>query len=538
MTDPAIHDEDTTVFEASRILALDGTEPEAFAVRDGWIVDTGPREKLGARFPSARRVQLDGRLVVPGFNDAHCHVSQAALARVRVDLSDARDGDDVLRALRARAAVCPAGEWVIGQALDESRLTGEKIGRRALDTVSGEHPVLIIHYSFHRAVANSAALDRLGYRDSSDAPAGGQLTTDEQGRLDGWLIERAWLDAWLPGTRRSPFETGDHLGGRIAALTEVDNDLHQLGITSYCDAIVGPAEHELFMAAHERGVLTPRVAMLVWYSYLRDDLSVPLEWAPHLRVSGIKMMVDGALSGGTCLCQRPYPSSTGTNNGLQIVGDDEFRECFSSAADAGHRVAVHANGDLAIAKVLDVIDGLPPAANSVRHRIEHCSITDPGLLDRIRANRVIPVPFGAFPMLFGEQLVGFYGEERADWTCAHRAMLDAGLDVAGSSDFPIVPADPLLAVQSMVTRRTPTGMPVGVRQQISVVEALQVYSTGSAHATGEADVKGTLRPGQLADFVVLGEDLTRISPGRISQVPVQSTWVGGQCVWQLTGQER
>lgn len=520
---------ESTLFTARRILALDGTEPEAFVVEDGVVVGTGTREQLSAHYRGAQRVDLDGALVVPGFNDAHCHVSQAALGRVRVDLSGIGCAEAVREALRARANRTPAGEWVVGQALDERRTVG--VDRDLLDAVSMEHPVVVIHYAFHRAVVNSRGLEALGYRDVDDAPPGGQLMTDTNGRLTGWLFERAWLDPWLPGPDRDSIAPAGELGSQVAALQEIDDELHSVGITSYCDAIVTPTEQRMYTATRQQGMLTPRVSMLLWHSYF--DSNTWGDQAPdsRLQLAGVKMMLDGSLSGGTCLCQHPYPSSTGTDNGLQILTDDELTEKIRSVANAGARIAVHANGDLAINKVLDAVASLPPTAASVNHRIEHCSIVDDKVIARTAELGMTPVPFGAFASLYGEALIDFYGQERAERACAHRSFLDAGVAVAGSSDYPVVPIDPLLAIHSMVTRRTPSGAEVGPRQRLGVVDALGVYTHGSAHATGEAKLKGRLLPGQLADFVALDTDITAAQPEEIGAARVLSTWVGGQCVW-------
>ena len=275
----------------------------------------------------------------------------------------------------------------------------------------------------------------------------------------------------------------------------------------------------------------PRVGMLRWHSYA--DPGDSASWvndSDRLRVVGVKMMLDGALSGGTCLCQEPYTSATGRDNGLQLLDDADFAERFGRFHDAGLRVAVHANGDAAVAKVLDRIEQLPP--NGMRHRIEHCSVVTPELLARMHRSGVIPVPFGPFVGLFGDRLLELYGPDRSEWVCAHRSMLDAGLPVGGSSDFPIVSNDPLLAVQSMVTRRSASGTLVGGSQRLDPLAALGVYTTGSAAATGEEDRKGQLAVGHVADFVALEEDVMTVAPDRIAQVRVLSTWVGGECVWQ------
>ncbi|MFE7978194.1 amidohydrolase [Streptomyces shenzhenensis] len=517
----------TKIFTGPRILAGDGTEPEALAVRSGWIVAAGTRHDLRSAFPEAEEVALDGALVVPGFNDAHCHPSQAALARVRVDLNTLPDAGAVLSALRRQARRTPPGQWVVGQPLDERRIG--VLDRDMLDQVSDSHPVLVIHYSLHRAVANSAGLAALGYRSPADAPPGGQLGVHADGRLDGHLVERAWLDPWLPGTGAASIAPYGTPSAQQAALKDVIAELHACGITSFCDALVTPAEQELYARTLAAGELTARVGMLLWHSYadperLPGDGPDPL----RLRTVGVKMMLDGALSGGTCLCRSPYPSATGTGNGLQILGDDEFTATVRAIDAAGGRVAVHANGDQAVQTVLDVIESLP--GSGTRHRIEHCSLIDDSLAGRIARAQLITVPFGPFVALHGEKLLDYYGD-RVDHVCAHRTLRDAGIVVAGSSDYPLAPPDPLLAIRSLVTRTTAAGTTVGAGQRIGAQDAVDVYTRGSAAASDDESVKGTLTVGRLADLAVLDTDLTTAEPDALPEIRIRSTWVGGECVY-------
>ncbi|WP_026533649.1 amidohydrolase [Arthrobacter sp. H14] len=521
------------LFIAERIIALNGTEPEAFAVRDGWIVATGPCAELEDLYPDAEHIHLDGKLVVPGFNDAHCHVSQAALARARLDLTAVHGPNELRQAVAAQAAAVPDGAWVIGQALDDRRLTADVVNRAFLDFISRDQPILLIQYSFHRAVANSRALELMGYFSAADSPAGGQLLTDPDGTLNGWMFERAWLDQWLPGTGKRSLVDSSVLSAHTAALAEVNAELHSVGITSYCDAIVTPVEERLYQAAMDAGTLTPRVNMLLWHSYFDPATPPGPSGNNRLQFAGVKMMLDGALGGGTCLCREPYAGESDTGNGLQVLSDEQFAQQVKEVHDAGLRAAIHANGDLAISKVLDVIESLQQDApgTGTNHRIEHCSIVDGGIIDRIKASGVTPVPFGAFVHFYGHQINAYYGQDRAQMTCAHKSMLDAGIAVAGSSDYPIVPINPLLALQCMVTRESADGLVVGPKQRLNVLEALGIYTHGSAAATGEAGIKGRITAGQLADFVVLDQDITAIASSEIHQTAVRSTWVGGECVW-------
>jgi len=199
----------------------------------------------------------------------------------------------------------------------------------------------------------------------------------------------------------------------------------------------------------------------------------------------------------------------------------------------GNRLGVHANGDRAIRLLLTLLEEAEAADErpGLRHRVEHCSLVDDDIVRRLAALNAIAVPFGSYANYHGGALVDWYGEERVGRMFAHRDLLDAGVTVAGSSDYPCGPIEPLLAIQSCVTRTGFDGVDVGSRQRISVEEALHVYTTGSAEATGETGVKGTLTPGLLADFVVLREDPRRVDPETIGAIPVLSTWVGGRPVW-------
>ncbi|MFE7032829.1 amidohydrolase [Streptomyces sp. NPDC057621] len=509
-----------------RILDGAGGEPEALAVRSGWIVTTGTRQELRDAHPGAEEVALDGALMVPGFNDAHCHPSQAALARVRADLDTVVGPEALAAALREQAERTPPDAWVVGQPWDERR--HGHIDREFLDLVSRDRPVLAVHYSLHRAVVNSAGLAGLGYYSPRDAPHGGQLGATADGRLDGHLVERAWLDPWLPGTGQPSIVPSAAPEDQLAALAEVIAELHACGITSFCDALVTPVEQQMYAALEAEGRLTARVGMLRWHTYANSapppgDAPDPL----RLRTVGVKMMLDGALSGGTCRCRSPYPSATGTDNGLNILSPEEFARTVQALHAEGIRVAVHANGDDAIATVLDVFESLPD--NSIRNRIEHCSIVDDDLVARLASSRTIAVPFGSFVTLHGEKLTEYYGERTA-MMCAHRSLREAGIVVAGSSDYPLAPADPVLALHSLTTRTTARGTIVGAEQRVSVREALDIYTRGSAAAADEEGIKGTLTPGRLADLTVLDTDLTTADPETRAAARVRSTWVGGECV--------
>ena len=251
----------------------------------------------------------------------------------------------------------------------------------------------------------------------------------------------------------------------------------------------------------------------------------------RLRIGGIKAFVDGAIGGRTCLLEEPFEDPE--CRGMQTTSTEELREIVRAVHDSGSRLAVHANGDRAIALLLDQIEAAD-AANprpDAHHRIEHCTVITEEILGRMKRLGMIGVPFGSYVHYHGGNLLKWYGAERAERMFAHRSFLDLGVAVAGSSDYPCGPFEPLLAMQSCVTRRGHDGASIGPSQKITPLEALQLYTTGGAYASGEQDSKGRLAPGYLADFVVLGADPTATPHDEIAAIPVHATYVGGRRVW-------
>ncbi|WP_165494894.1 amidohydrolase [Actinomadura roseirufa] len=532
-------DDRTRVFHAAHVLADGGARPTAFAVAHDVVVAVGDSAELRSRFPDGDHVDLGGALVTPGFNDAHCHPSVTAENRLRLDVSAGVVDSlaDIKARLSGLAATTAPGEWVIAAGYDPARTEpGQRLDRWSLDEISRTQPVAVIVFNWHIAVVNSAALEAIGYdRDTRD-PVGGELGRAVDGELDGWLYEQAFLLPFWAGTGRAPWVREPDLPALVDALVEENEYLHSLGITSYCDAIVTPNVWGVYAQARAEGRLTPRVGMLLWYTYFETarELGITAGFGDdRLRYVGIKTMHDGAISGGTCLCRQPYASATGKDNGIQLVDDGEFDDLVERVHAAGDRICVHANGDLAIQKVLDAVEAAQrkhPHQRRINHRIEHASMADRELMGRIRAAGVTPVPFGGLMRQYGDQVTRFYGLEQAERTLPHRSFLEEGIPVAGSSDYPVTPPSPLVAMQSMTTRTTVNGNLLGGDQRIDVRDALAIYTRGSAHATGESGRKGRLVPGQLADFVVLDTDITA-APERIGETRVLSTWVGGQQVW-------
>ncbi|HYH30143.1 MAG TPA: amidohydrolase [Pseudonocardia sp.] len=531
------------IFHARRVITMAGADTTAFATCGERVVAVGGRDEMRARFPEAEVVDL-GHVVVPGFHDAHAHPSWGAEATLHVDLSPerVRTREELVAALEAAVARTPAGQWVRAGRYDHMRTTGgTSIDRAVLDGISREHPIFVGHIAGHWAVTNSAGLAEGGLDDDSVPPSGGDLGRDAAGRLTGLLYEQAMFDYSYPAlAARPPVLPEPTQEDLLDGLERFGGELHAAGVTSVCDAIVGPEVLRLYQEAERQGRLSLRVGALVAHPYLDALAGVGVMsglGGDRVRIVGVKAFVDGAVAGRTCLVDEPFCDSTGSeDHGIQVAGADELTDLAVRANRAGLRLGVHANGDRAIALLLDAFEA---AAASVpgaglRHRIEHCTIVTPEILARMRALEAVAVPFGSYVWYHGDALLEWYGAERLERMFAHRGFLDAGVTVAGSSDYPCGPFEPLLAVQSCVTRTSSSGHVLGPSQRISVREALALYTVGSAAATGEGATKGRLTPGYLADFVVLGADPETCAPEEIGRIPVVSTWVGAVQVSQRT----
>lgn len=525
-----------TLVRARQIHTLAGPPVEALVVLGDRVVAAGAEEDLARQFPVDRQVRLDG-VLLPGFNDAHAHPTMTAENLLHVDCSPevAADEATLVQLLRAEAAAVGGKEWVIGSRYDHSKTTqGRVLDRWRLDDIVEDHPVLLVHVASHWGVLNSAGLAAAGLHDGSDDPQGGALGRDGQGRLNGVVYEQALFDVANPSLARTtsviPPST---MAMRRRSLRRALDMFHAAGITSMCDALCGPEDVRLLVEAREAGELTMRTGFLIAHPHYEhvSELGLRSGFGDHrLRLVGVKAFVDGACAGGNCLVEEPYEGTT--DHGMQVIDADELDELVARVSGDGVVIGVHANGDRAIRLLLDAHDKARRAgAPALRHRIEHCSLVDDDIVRRIKALGLVPVPFGSYARFHGDKLAGYYGEQRLERLFAHRTLLDAGIPVAGSSDYPCGPYEPLAAITSCVTRRALDGAPIGLSQRITTEEAINLYTTGSAYACGEEADKGCLVPGMLADFVELSDDPFSTRGEDIVDLDVRSTWVGGEQVY-------
>jgi len=525
-------DADTVLFNANVITVdPDQTRAEALAIRDGKFVAVGGsaevREMVG---PGTEVMELPGRTVVPGFIDAHLHALSSGVAHVVAVDCDLRTIGEIQDALRERAGRNPKGEWVRGFKFDDTKTAENRFLRREdLDAVSTDHPIFVSHRGGHTFFVNSRAFELAGVDRTTPDPPGGKFERDpETGELTGVLMERA------AGLIRpdAPEDTSDL---RRAGLRRICRMFNSAGLTSVHDAIVSNLDLETYQAGLAEGDLSLRVYALIWHTHfdaMRESGIRTGFGNDMLRIGGIKMIADGAIAGRTAWLSEPYVGSA-DDQGIRVMAPEEMDEMAREIHRAGFQICVHANGDAAIDMVLTAYEKAMAACprTDPRHRIEHCTVVTPSILERMAKLGCIATPFCTYVYYHGEKMK-YYGEERLKRMFAQRSFMDYGIVSTGSTDYVPGPYEPLMGIQSCVTRTDSSGKVWGANQRISVEEALRMYTYNGAYASFEENAKGSIEAGKLADLVVLGEDPTEVDPYTIKDIPVERTMVGGRSVYE------
>ena len=524
----------------ANVLTMDPARPRASAV----IIEDGRITALDDVPAGASRVlDLRGATVLPGFHDAHNHMTGFGMSLGEVDLRADAAGtlDELYAAIERRARATAPGEWVVGSGYDQNKLGGHP-HRDALDRAAPGRRVWLRHTSGHMCVVNGVVLADLGVDAAATEIPGGRVATDAGGRPTGLLEERAQL---LVGSLVYPYPLAE-LADAIAQAAAV---YLSEGITSCTEAGIGggwvahsPAELAAYQLARDQGRLGVRVELMTAGEVLHplgahagDDRPVGLDLGitsgfgdDWVRLGATKIFADGSLVGRTAAMNEPYAGSDQAGY-LQAEAAD-LQALIIAAHRSGWQVATHAIGDRAIDVVLDAYEQALTQypRRDPRHRIEHFAVAGPRQLARAAALGVIAVPQGRFASELGDGMLAAVGPDRHGWLYRQRSLLEAGMVLPGSSDRPVVAGAPLLGIADMVNRRTSSGAPFNPDEAITAEQALRAWTWGSAYASRQEHAKGSVTPGKLADLVVLAEDPTAVGPERIAGLEVLATIVGGE----------
>jgi predicted amidohydrolase YtcJ len=527
------------------IITMNPAQPraDAMAVRDGRILVIGSRSTVEAAIEDAATLEdLDGKTVVPGFNDCHMHVLPYGMQLGQVDLtpSAVESIADLCRVLAQSAAITRSGDWVRGRGYNHDLLAEKRHPTRSdLDQASLVHPVVVSHTSGHVLSCNGRALQTAGIDRNTVSPPGGEIEHEADGEPTGVLKETA-----MPLLVRAipPPSVETARDAILLAMTALAKD----GITSASDASTGhdqPAGREMaaYRMAVETGELRGRITLMPQIIYVAppgsEDVAAPTDYdvgdrPDWLRIGATKIFSDGAITTRTAALRRPYQDSAG--RGLPTWDQETLTSMVGRAHTAGWQIAIHAMGDHAIEMTLNAYGAAQNLHSRVdaRHRIEHCSLPDHELRDRIRSLAVVPVVQPELLARFGDSYVAGLGIDRAANAMPVGWLRERGVPVAFSSDRPVVSGSPLFGISSAILRRTAQGVVLGSGHAVAAEDALRAYTEGSALATFSEQDKGYLAPGYLADFAVLDQDVTKIQAHEITDIRILKTVVGGTVVYQ------
>jgi predicted amidohydrolase YtcJ len=507
---------------------------EAIAIRQGRFTAVGKSseiQKLAG--PSTRVIDLHGKTLVPGFEDSHLH---SAGGGPGVDLSNARSFADLFTAIGERVLKSKPGDVIVSNSdWHEAQLKEQRLPlRRDLDPVSPANPVVLVRGG-HEFILNSAALAKWRLEKTTVSPEGGQISRYPDGEPNGELIDRARTLVSPPPARLT-------LEQQIESWTQQFQKLHAAGLTSIRLPGISLEQYRMFQEMKHRGLLTMRVTALLSAPPNPSAASVrafvgssgvrPDEGDEWLKIAGMKLIVDGGFEGGRLgePYEEPY-GKDGTFRGLELIPPDRYTEIVMELNRLGWRVGTHAVGDAAI----EVLAGYEAAnrekpIKGKRWAIEHAFLPQEAHFARINGLSVF-VTVQDHLYLAGPSLVNLWGRERAARVTPVRSYLDHGVEVAAGTDAPVVPFPPLWTIYHFVTRDTISGGVLGPDQKITRQEALRISTMGNARLTFEEQIKGSIEPGKLADFVVLDEDILEVNPKRIEQMKVLMTVAGGKTVF-------
>jgi len=530
----------------AKIWTVDKALPsaQAVAILGDRIVAVGSDAEVSAwRGPSTRVIDAGGKLLLPGFNDAHVHFVSGGQQLENVQLVDATSAAEFVRRIEARAKKTPGGEWMMGGDWDETKWSPAALPTKELiDPFTAEVPVFLSRYDGHMALANSLALRLAGVTPHTPDPPGGIILRDAQGNLTGGLKDAAMelVNKVIPPPSHAQL---------LQVVKRALQHAASLGVTSVQNMNPDYADIAAYTELAERGELTTRIyaAPLITQG-VDDQAKIGLRHAfgsSFLRIGAVKAFADGSLGSRTAYFFEPFLDQP-QNRGLlsdEMHPVSMMRDRMMKADAAGLQICTHAIGDQAISMILDLYADIEKAHGAAdrRWRIEHAQHMAARDFDRFAQLKVIASvqPYQAIDD--GRWAEARIGHDRASRTYAFRTFLDHGVRLAFGTDWDVAPLNPLLGLYAAVTRATLDGKNPGgwfPEQKLTVAEAVEAYTMGSAYAEFQEKEKGSITPGKLADMVLLSDDIFSIPPEKIRDVHVVKTIVGGRITWEAESATR
>jgi predicted amidohydrolase YtcJ len=493
---------------------------------------------LAESVPPERRVNLAGRLVLPGFCDCHVHFLEYALRRQQVDLSGTRSAAEALERVREAARRAPAGRWILGGGWDPNIWEpAEFPTRQMLDAVCPDHPVALDSKDVHSLWVNSRALELAGVGAKTPDPPGGRILRDASGEPTGILCEMPAKQLVLEVVPPPTFAQC------CAAIEAAFPSVWAHGITTIHNFLLGEGAQELgaLQELRRQGKLGLRMLCQLRLDMLEPAVRAGVrtglgdEW---LRIGGVKIFMDGSLGSRTALLFAPYVGEPG-NTGVEITSPAQLREYLELALPNGISATIHAIGDAANRRALDALEealARYPSARALPNRVEHAQLLAPADIPRFGRLGVVASVQPVHATSDYEMVERYWGAERGRGAYAFRSLLEAGATLIFGTDCPVEPLGPLATLYAAVARRRPDGSPSPdgwhPEERLTLEQALIASCAAPAAVSGESGIKGTLEPGKLADMAILSRDIFAGPAEALLETEVHGTVLGGRLVYR------
>ena len=535
------------VIKNGTIITVDDndTTAQAVAVVGGKIVRVGANDDVNPLIGENTRVlDLEGKTIIPGFNDSHTHNVATGDFLHSLGLIDAAPElnpsiSDLLDRVRERVKDAPKGDWIGGKNyIPESMKEKRWPTLEELDSVAPDNPLIIIIRGYHAHVVNSKALELAGITKDTPNPEGGVIDKDPAtGEPTGVLRDTPFMKEVAPKATLEDFKAG---------LARISEAYVKIGVTSTGEA--GASDHPDPFRAYQEvvddGSLKTRTYLMIREQfYLANDLGLRTGFGNDmLRLGAVKIFMDGSIQCYTCAFKEPY--ITGDTKGMEGLRytQDQINELVEKCHRLGYQVAIHAQGDFTITMAVDAIERAMEKypRPDPRHRIEHCLCPTQSDLERMKKLGIITNFYLFHPWYWGDRHINdFIGLERASRMVPAKTAMDLGINVCAHSDCPVCtpdnpvwPSNPLWGIWCAVNRKTRDGVDIGPQEKLTPMEALRAYTINGAYATFEENIKGSIEPGKLADMVVLSDNILEIDPGEIRNIIVEKTIIGGEIVYE------
>ncbi|MFQ5758851.1 MAG: amidohydrolase [Candidatus Bathyarchaeia archaeon] len=512
------------------IITINPSKPQAqaVAIKNKRIIKVGTnREIKPLTKKSTKVIDLKGKTVLPGFIDTHIHMAGFGKTLTEVNLRGVQSIKEMQEKLKKRVEETREGEWILGRGWDQDRLREKRYPTRwDLDEVSPNNPVVLTRVCGHLCVVNSRALEKASITAETTSPPRGEIDKDPKtGEPTGILRENAMdlVHNVMPEPSEQQLIEACGLACRKAV---------EAGLTTVHWITHSPAEIHVIQKLRTQKKLPLRVYILIPAEFLDQLIRLGLSTGfgdDTVRIGGVKILADGSLGARTAALHESYSDDSSTR-GMMLYSEEKLKELIMATHKAGFQLAVHAIGDRAVDLVLTA---LQKALNEMprknhRHRIEHASVLNEELIGRMKRLGAIASVQPHF-VVSDFWVVDRLGPKRARWVYPFKTLTQAGVPIAGGSDCPVEPISPLLGIWAAVSRKS---FP---EEQISVEEALCMYTIDAAFASFEEDAKGSIEVGKLADLVVLSRDPRKVPPDEIKDIVVEMTFVGGSVVYGDSG---